>query len=172
MAMYIYQNSWSSVLFSWTIIILYTVFSCNSLDIKFFFFFVWGGRGVSAGHPCSTHVLPRLLRYAAKRAVRIMPWGGSMLDETGFYAPSVAHNALPSRPWLDISGFHGHNSTASKLLRYSRPRERGMPTRTLWLTPLTLWLVLIFIISASYYKRHRKLLYRSYCIITVLFSNN
>jgi chromate transporter len=37
----------------------------------------------------------------------------------------------------------------------------------------TKWvMVLIFIISASYYKRHRKLLYRSYCIITVLFSNN
>ena len=54
-----------------------------------------------------------------------------MLDETGFYAPSVAHNALPSRPWLGISGFHGHNSTASKLLRYSRPRERGLPSRTL-----------------------------------------
>ena len=54
-----------------------------------------------------------------------------MLDETGFYAPSVAHNALPSRPWLGISGFHGHNSTASKLLRYSRPRKRGLPARTL-----------------------------------------
>ena len=26
-----------------------------------------GGRGVSAGHPCSAHALPRLLRYAAKR---------------------------------------------------------------------------------------------------------
>ena len=62
-----------------------------------------GGRGVSAGHPCSAHALPRLLRYAAKRTVRIMPWGGSMLDETGFYAPSVAHNALPRRPWRCIS---------------------------------------------------------------------
>jgi len=59
---------------------------------------VWGGRGVSAGHPGSAHALPRLLRYAAKRTVRIMPWGGSMLDETGFYAPSVAHNALPPPP--------------------------------------------------------------------------
>ena len=28
-----------------------------------------------------------------------------MLDETGFYAPSVAHNALPSRPWLGISAY-------------------------------------------------------------------
>ena len=80
---------------------------------------MWGGRGVSAGHPCSTHVLPRLLRYAAKRAVRIMPWGGSMLDETGFYAPSMAHNALPGRPWPGISVFLGHNSTVSKQLRYS-----------------------------------------------------
>ena len=26
-----------------------------------------------------------------------------MLDETGFYAPSVAHNALPRRPWRCIS---------------------------------------------------------------------
>ena len=112
------------------------------------------------------------LRFAAKSLYELCLGCFSMLDETGFYAPSVAHNALPSRPWLGISGFHGHNSTASKLLRYSRPRECGVPTRTLRLTPLTLWLVLIFIISASYYKRHRKLLYRSYCIITVLFSNN
>lgn len=42
-----------------------------------------GGRGVSAGHPSSAHSLPRILRYAAKRTVRIMPLGGSMLDETG-----------------------------------------------------------------------------------------
>ncbi|HCF15212.1 MAG TPA: hypothetical protein DER19_03695 [Eubacterium sp.] len=60
-----------------------------------------------------------------------MPLGFSMLDETGFYAPSMAHNALPSHPWLGISGFHGHNSTASKLLRYSRPRGCDVPTRTL-----------------------------------------
>ena len=42
-----------------------------------------------------------------------------MLDETGFYAPSVAHNALPGRPWPGISVFLGHNSTVSKQLRYS-----------------------------------------------------
>ena len=82
-----------------------------------------GGRGVSAGHPCSTHALTRLLRYAAKRAVRIMPWSGSMLDETGFYAPSLAHNALPGRPWPGISVFLGHNSTFSMQLRYSLARE-------------------------------------------------
>ena len=67
-----------------------------------------------------------LLRFCTNYAYSV-----SMLDETGFYAPSMAHNALPSRPWLDISGFHGHNSTASKLLRYPRPRGCGVPTRTL-----------------------------------------
>jgi hypothetical protein len=36
-----------------------------------------------------------LLRYCTDYA-----FGFSMLDETGFYAPSVAHNAFPSRPWL------------------------------------------------------------------------
>jgi hypothetical protein len=31
----------------------------------------------------------------------------SMLDETGFYAPSMAHNTLPCLPWQGISVFHG-----------------------------------------------------------------
>lgn len=39
-----------------------------------------------------------LLRYCTDYA-----FGFSMLDETGFYAPSVAHNALPRRPWRCIS---------------------------------------------------------------------
>ena len=135
--------------------------------------FFLGGRGAGPGSQCG--VATCTLAFATLRSqdsIRNYAFRVSMLDETGFYAPSMAHNALPSRPWLGISGFHGHNSTASKLLRYSRPRERGMPARTLRLTPLTLWLVLFFIVSASYYKRHRKLLYRSYYIITVLFSNN
>ncbi len=55
-----------------------------------------------------------LLRYCMDYA-----FGFSMLDETGFYAPSVAHNAFPSRPWLRISVLHGHNPTVSKQLRYS-----------------------------------------------------
>ena len=57
------------------------------------------------------------------RLGRILWWGIafnlSMTDETGFYAPSMAHNALPSRPWLGISVFHGIISTVSKPLRYS-----------------------------------------------------
>ena len=70
------------------------------------------------------------LRYAAKRAVRIMPWGGSMLDETGFYAPSVAHNALPSRPWLGISAYLNIilqylNSFAIRSLRSVRALWQG-----------------------------------------------
>ena len=49
-----------------------------------------------------------LLRYCTDYA-----FGFSMLDETGFYAPSVAHNAFPSRPWLRISVLHGHNPTVT-----------------------------------------------------------
>ncbi|RHL27386.1 hypothetical protein DW028_11755 [Agathobacter rectalis] len=41
----------------------------------------------------------------------------SMLDETGFYAPSLAHNALPCLPWQGISVFHGIILTISKSLR-------------------------------------------------------
>ena len=59
-----------------------------------------------------------LLRYCTDYA-----FGFSMLDETGFYAPSVAHNAFPSRPWLRISVLHGHNPTVSKQLRYALSRE-------------------------------------------------
>ena len=55
-----------------------------------------------------------LLRFCTNYAYSV-----SMLDETGFYAPSMAHNALPSRPWLGISVFHVHKSTVSKQLRYS-----------------------------------------------------
>ena len=40
-------------------------------------------------------------------SVRIMPVWFSMLDETGFYAPSMAHNTLPCLPWQGISVFHG-----------------------------------------------------------------
>jgi len=40
-----------------------------------------------------------------------------MLDETGFYAPSVAHNALPRPPPQGISVFHGIILTISKSLR-------------------------------------------------------
>ena len=57
------------------------------------------------------------LTLCCQEAVRIMPVWFSMLDETGFYAPSMAHNTLPCRPWQDISGFHVHNSTDSKQLR-------------------------------------------------------
>ena len=55
-----------------------------------------------------------LLRFCTNYAYSV-----SMLDETGFYAPSMAHNTLPSHPWLGISVFHVHNSTVSKQLRYT-----------------------------------------------------
>ena len=137
--MYIYQNSWSSVLFSWTIIIPYTDFSCNSLDIKFFFFFVWGGRGVSAGHPCSAHALPRLLRYAAKRLYELCLGVVLCLTKPAFMRRPWRIKALPGRPWPGISVFLGHNSTVSKQLRYSPARECVCAAGCPALTPLTLW---------------------------------
>ena len=61
-----------------------------------------------------------------------------MLDETGFYAPSVAHNALPGRPWPGISVFLWHNSTVSMQLRYSPAWEcvcaAGCPALTTLVT--------------------------------------
>ncbi len=62
-------------------------------------FFV--GRDVSAGdgvHTCSC------VRYATLPSVCTdYARSVSQADETGFYAPSVAHNALPRRPWRCIS---------------------------------------------------------------------
>ena len=46
-----------------------------------------------------------LVRYATPlRICRNYAFWFSMLDETGFYAPSMAHNALPRRPCRCISG--------------------------------------------------------------------
>ena len=69
-------------------------------------------------HTDSSFRYAALLRYCTDYA-----FGFSMLDETGFYAPSVAHNAFHSRPWLWISVLHGHNPTVSKQLRYALSRE-------------------------------------------------
>lgn len=42
-----------------------------------------------------------------------------MLDENGFYAPSMAHHALPSRPWPGISAPLSIILTDSKQLLYA-----------------------------------------------------
>ena len=74
----------------------------------------------TAGHrlPGNAHT-PRKLRCAAKILYEIMLTVFLCLTKPAFYAPSMAHNALPSRPWLGISVFHGIISTVSKPLRYS-----------------------------------------------------
>ena len=47
-----------------------------------------------------------------------------MLDETGFYAPSVAHNALPQPSMAVVFlRFMGITPTVSKQLRYALSRE-------------------------------------------------
>jgi len=43
----------------------------------------------------------------------------SQAAEPGFYAPSMAHNALPSRPWPGISAPLSIILTDSKQLRYA-----------------------------------------------------
>ena len=59
------------------------------------------GRDVSAGDGVHTY---SCVRYATLPSV-CTDYARSVLqaDETGFYAPSVAHNALPRRPWRCIS---------------------------------------------------------------------
>ena len=83
-------------------------------------FLVGSGRKL---RPVVVHTYSRFRYAALLRYCTDYAFGFSMLDETGFYAPSVAHNAFPSRPWLRISVFHGHNPTVSKQLRYALSRE-------------------------------------------------
>ena len=93
-------------------------------------------RDVSAGDGVHTY---SCVRYATLPSVCTdYARSVSQADETGFYAPSVAHNAFPSRPWLRISVLHGHNPTVSKQLRYALSRE-SVCTRQAGLTALTLW---------------------------------
>ena len=63
---------------------------------------------------------------------------GSLADETGFYAPSVAHNALPP-PSMAVH-FCGskHNPTDTRQLRYALSQEYVCTPSTA-LTSLTLW---------------------------------
>ena len=59
------------------------------------------GRDVSAGDGVHTY---SPVRYATLPSVCTdYARSVSQADETGFYAPSVAHNALPRRPWRCIS---------------------------------------------------------------------
>ena len=82
---------------------------------------------------------PRFRYATLLRVCRNYAFNLSMTDETGFYAPSMAHNALPGRPWPGISVFLGHNSTVSMQLRYSPARECVCAAGCPALTPLTLW---------------------------------
>ena len=59
------------------------------------------GRDVSAGDGVHTY---SCVRYATLPSVCTdYARSVSQADETGYYAPSVAHNALPRRPWRCIS---------------------------------------------------------------------
>ena len=74
----------------------------------------------TAGHrlPGSAHT-PRKLRCAAKILYEIMLTVFLCLTKPAFMRRPWRIKALPSRPWLGISVFHGIISTVSKPLRYS-----------------------------------------------------
>ena len=93
--------------------------------------YAWGGFLVSGRkpRPVVVHTDSRFRYAALLRYCTDYAFGFSMLDETGFYAPSVAHNAFPSRPWLRISVLHGHNPTVSKQLRYALHENPCAPAR-------------------------------------------
>jgi hypothetical protein len=93
-------------------------------------------RDVSAGDGVHTY---SCVRYATLPSVCTdYARSVSQADETGFYAPSVAHNALPRRPWRCISVLHEHNPTDAKQLRYALSQEY-VCTPSPALTSLTLW---------------------------------
>lgn len=94
------------------------------------------GRDVSVGdgvHTCSC------VRYATLPSVCTdYAQSVSQADETGFYAPSVAHNALPRRPWRCISAIlsiilqilssfamRSHKSMCARRPRRLRPLRCG-----------------------------------------------
>jgi len=74
----------------------------------------------TAGHrlPGNAHT-PRKLRCAAKILYEIMLTVFLCLTKPAFMRRPWRIKALPSRPWLGISVFHGIISTVSKPLRYS-----------------------------------------------------
>ena len=62
----------------------------------------------------------------------------SQADETGFYAPSVAHKSLAPPSMAVHFCYYKHNPTDTKQLRYALPQEY-VCTPSPALTSLTLW---------------------------------
>ena len=103
--------------------------------------FFLGGRGAGPGSQCG--VVACTLAFATLRSqdsVRNYAFRVSMLDETGLYAPSMAHiilapPSLPRRPCPAVLGgaflrFMGIISTVSRQLRYALTREHTLPLHT------------------------------------------
>ena len=106
------------------------------------------------------------LTLCCQEAVRIMPVWFSMLDETGFYAPSMAHNTLPCRPWQDISVFHVHNSTDSTQLRSALIESPLLLVACPRLTPLTLLVTIQLFVIKKRAGKYNKYTYR---LLTILY---
>ena len=89
--------------------------------------FFLGGRGVGPGSQCG--VAACTLAFATLRcqdSVRNYAFRVSMIDETGLYAPSMAHIILAGA----FLRFMGIISTVSRQLRYALTREHMPPLHT------------------------------------------
>ena len=105
--------------------------------------------GALVGDLCPRFRYATLLRFCRNYAFNL-----SMTDETGFYAPSMAHNALPSRPWLGISVLHGIISTVSKPLRYSLAGSMCATRQAVTCGPYSLLKLRYFIVASVSGSQH------------------
>ena len=99
--------------------------------------FFLGGRGAGPGSQCG--VATCTLAFATLRSqdsIRNYAFRVSMLDETGLYAPSMAHISLNKAVILGLNKeraflrFMGIISTVSRQLRYALTREHTPPLHT------------------------------------------
>ena len=130
------------------------------------------GAGRKSQSPGGHATLSLPLRFAAKILYELCLWVFLCLTKPAFMRRPWRITPCPAVHGWAFLGFMGIILQLLSCFAIRGRESVACPPGLCDLRPLTLWMGLIFIVSASYYKRHRKLLYRSYCIITVLFFNN
>ena len=109
----------------------------------------------TAGHrlPGNAHT-PRKLRCAAKILYEIMLTVFLCLTKPAFMRRPWRIKALPSRPWLGISVFHGIISTVSKPLRYSLTGSMCVVRQAMTCVPYSLLKPRYFIVASVSDSQH------------------
>ena len=109
----------------------------------------------TAGHrlPGNAHT-PRKLRCAAKILYEIMLTVFLCLTKPAFMRRPWRIKALPSRPWLGISVFHGIISTVSKPLRYSLTGSMCVARQAVTCGPYSLLKLRYFIVASVSGSQH------------------